>query len=83
MVAQLFWVFAMVLRLEVAFAVFTREVVSFAISETFSAAYAVLQKLAISGSHAGWLLEVDRSSRRDVWVAPDTGLTKIGGRHPT
>lgn len=73
MAAQLVLVLAMFLWCEVVLDVSTREIVSFAISDspTFSGAYAVLRKLAISGSHPGRLLEVDRS-RLDVWVEPDT-----------
>jgi hypothetical protein len=73
MVLQLFWGFAMVRWLEVVLDVSTREVVSFALSEspTFSGGYAILQKLSISGVHPGQFLEVDRS-RLDVWVVPDT-----------
>jgi hypothetical protein len=74
MVAQLFWVFAMILCLQVALDVSTREVLSLAISDspTHSGACAVLHKLAIPGvPPTGSSSSVDRS-RLDVWVEPDT-----------
>jgi hypothetical protein len=72
MVALLLMVFAMFIWCEVVSDVSTREVVSFAISAswTSSGSEVLLPKLEISGSRPGQLLEVDRSGL-DAWVVPD------------
>lgn len=70
MAAQFFWVFAMILFLEVTFDVSTREVVSFAISDSLnpSGACAVLPKVAFSGVHSGQLVEAGEIPLR---IPPD------------
>jgi hypothetical protein len=73
MITQFFGVFVMILFLDVALDVSTREVVSFAISDSLArpGARAVLSKVAFSGIHPGKLVEVDRV-RLGIRAEPDT-----------
>jgi hypothetical protein len=68
MITQFFGVYVMILFLEVALDVSTREVVSFAISDSLArlGTRAILSKVAFSGVHPRQLVELD------TWAEPNT-----------